>query len=679
MILPWAMSFAALLISSLTLLSQCLTPSAQHHSFQHRLGNPEPLLLQTSDINILKEVCSWYFSEAQFIALVPVDSKIASDFTEELLPFIHTNLNMMTTVSQFDVPKDFSISSERLWKNLSILHQAFIFIVERGEALVQFLRFIQHNNIFPHLRNPRGHLLIIFMETYGNGQKEARTRDIENKYHLLFQKLWKELGILNVIMMIIRNPDDPQSTTGHTTLMAMFNPFSNPIQSTGRLVVHNENDVTNLVRSYTGMLNNLGGYPVRITLFPRTPTSFPLHSGDKVIDYIGMDGFFTRNLAKRMNFTAIAMSPKDGKEYGFMFPNNGTFTGSIGDILYDRADISLNSRFVKLYGSNDIEFTLPIDFDSLCIVAPKAKRLPKWLAFFRVFNSHVQFALVCVYVGCSVISHILQKMYSHFKHVHKDINLFDTFIEVLPPFLSLPVIRMPSLSHQRVFVMTCFVFGMIIASLFQGKLVTVLSKPDYYPDINTLEELDASGLVIGTGSPNLIQDTFSTEESSLITHLRDKITYLSMPDGLMSYVAKHHNTSALTRLSNAIYGVHLYHSPDGTFLLHIIEECPRIYSLAYIVPKGSPYLLRINKIIAQFVESGIIGKWNEEMRSNTTAFQRREYSKNDSRKVFSLEDLQMPFLILVFGLFGSAITFFVELTAQRVVCFKVPKCWKKFV
>lgn len=673
------MSFTNLLISSLIFLSQYSMMLAQYHSLHRHLGNPESFFLQTSDMKILQEVCSWYFSEAQFIVLIPLDSKRASDFTEELLPFIHNNIHMLTTVSQIAVPKGFSICTGCLWKNLSILHQAFIFIVESEDALVQFLRFIQHRNISPHLRNPRGHFLIIFLERPGNGQKELETRDNENKYTLLFQKLWKELGILNIIMMLFRNSDNRPSTSGHNALLAMFNPFINSIQSRGKLIVHNENHVTNLVRSHTDMLNNLRGYPVRISLFLRTPTSFPLHSDDKVIDYIGVDGFFMRNLAKYMNFTAIAMGPRDGKEFGFMFPNNGTFTGSIGDILYDRADISLNSRFVKLYGTNDIEFTLPVGFDNLCVIVPKAKRLPKWLAFFRVFNSHVKFALVCVYVGCSITSRILQKMHSHFKRVRKDSSLFNTFIEMLPPFLSLPLIRMPSFSYQKVFVMTCFVFGMIIASIFQGRLVTVLSKPDYYPDINTLEELDASGLVIGTGSPNLIEDTFSTEESSLIKHLRNKIKYYNLSSSVMSYVAKQQNMSALNRLSNAIHSLHHFHNSDGTFQLHIVKECPRTYSLAYIIPKGSPFLSRINNIIAQFVESGIIDKWNEDTRFNMTAFQRCKYSSNDSPKVFSLEDLQMPFLILVCGLFGSAITFFVELTAQYVAQCKVTKCQEKSV
>lgn len=646
----------------------------------HRhLGNPEPFLLQTSDMKILQEVSSWYFSEAQFIVLIPLDSKRTSDFTEELLPFIHNNIHMLTIVSEIAVPKDFSICTGRLWKNLSILHQAFIFIVESEDALLQFLRFIQNSNIFPHLRNPRGHFLIIFLERPGNGQEELKTRDDENKYTLLFQKLWKELGILNIIMMLFRNSDNPLSTSGHIALLAMFNPFINSIQSRGKLVVHNENHVTNLVRSYTDMLNNLRGYPIRISLFSRTPTSFPLHSNDKVIEYIGVDGFFMRNLAKYMNFTAIAAGPRDGNEYGFMLPNNGTFTGSIGDILCDRVDISLNSRFVKLYGTNDIEFTLPVGFDNLCVIVPKAKRLPKWLAIFRIFNLHVQFALVCIYVGCSIISRILQKMHSHFKCVRKEISLVNTFIEMIPPFLSLPLIRMPSSSHQKVFVMTCFVFGMIIASIFQGKLVTVLSKPDYYPDINTMEELDASGLVIGTGSPNLIGDTFSTEESSLIKHLRDKITFYNLSQGVMSFVAKHQNMSALSRLSNVIYYLHLFRNSDGTFQLHVVKECPRTYSLAYIIHKGSPFLFRINNIIAQLVESGIIDKWNEDTYFNMRAFQRCTYSSNDSHKVFSLDDLQMPFLILVCGLFGSAITFFVELTAQYIARCRATKCQKKSV
>jgi hypothetical protein len=641
---------------------------------QRLLGDPEPLLVQESDMEILRNVCSWYFSKSRFIVVIPIDWQVASDFVAELLPFIHNKIKEKIMVSHIAVPEDFNVSPGRLWKNLRVLHQAFILIVEKVDALIQFLKFVQQNSTYPFLRNPRGNFLIIFLGTSENGHDEVNRNYIENKYSLMLRALWKELGILNTITMVIKYSNYRTLKAGRIVQLATFNPFINSLNSRGKLVVYNKNNMFNLAKRYTDILSNLRGYPVRISLFTRTPSSFPLHPGDKVIDYIGVDGLFMRNLAKRMNFTAIAGSPEDGNEYGYMCENNGTFTGSLGDILYDRTEISLNSRFVKEYGTNDIEFTLPVDFDNLCIVVPKAKRLPKWLAFFRVFPLHVLLALVCVYVGSCIISHILQMMYSFFMPVNKDTSLIATFIEMLPPLLSLSLVRMPSSRSQKVFVITYLVFGMIIASLFQGKLVTVLSKPDYYPDINTLEELDASGLVIATGSINLIENTFSIEESPLVKHLSSKVTHRNIQEGITYYVAKHQDIAALTRISNANYNVLLYRNTDGTFLLHIVREFPRTYSLAYIVPKGSPFLFRINHVITQLVESGIVYKWSEDTYFNMTAFYRSKRSGNDSPKVFSLEDLQMAFLILACGLFGSVMTFFVELTVKRVAFRKGIKC-----
>jgi hypothetical protein len=628
-------------------------------------------------MTILQNVSSWYFSKASFVVIAPIDSQLASDFTEELLPFIHNKIDAKVIVSHVALPEETNVSHGRLWKNVDILHQAFLLIVERGDAVVQFLRFIQQNNIYPLLRNPRGQFLIIFLGISGNRQHDVKRREIENKYCPLFQNIWEEFGILNVIMLVIKMPNYPKQRSGRIALIATYNPFISSSNLREKLVVHNEKYIINLARGHTDRLNDLRGYPIRITLFLREPTSFPSQPDDKVIDYVGMDGFFMRNLAKKMNFTAIADSPKDGKEYGFIFENNGTFTGTLGDILDDRADISLNSRFVKEYGTNNIEFTTHVGFDSLCLIVPKAKQLPKWLALFRVFHLHVQFSLACVYVVCSTIFYILQILYSHFKSECKDASITTTFIETLPPFLSLSLVRMPSSQSEKVLMISCLMFGMIIAAAFQAKLVTVLSKPDYYPDINTLEELDESGLAITTGSINLVQDTFSTEESPPAKHLRSKVIYSYLQEGNINYVAKHQNIAALNRLSTALYSVLLYRNSDGTFLLHIVKECPRIYTLAYIVPKGSPFLLRINHVLTQLVETGIVDKWNEDTYFNVTAFHRTEYSGNNSLKVFSLEDLQMPFLILVCGLLSSGVTFFMELTAKQISFCREAKCCKK--
>lgn len=47
-----------------------------------------------------------------------------------------------------------------------------------------------------------------------------------------------------------------------------------------------------------------------------------------------------------------------------------------------------------------------------------------------------------------------------------------------------------------------------------------------------------------------------------------------------------------------------YQRPDGSAYVHVVEECPRHYFLAYIVKKGWPLLPRVNHILSKFSEAG---------------------------------------------------------------------------
>lgn len=47
-----------------------------------------------------------------------------------------------------------------------------------------------------------------------------------------------------------------------------------------------------------------------------------------------------------------------------------------------------------------------------------------------------------------------------------------------------------------------------------------------------------------------------------------------------------------------------YELPNGKVLLHVIEECPRVYYLAYIVRKGWPFAPYFNDILSRFFEAG---------------------------------------------------------------------------
>lgn len=118
-------------------------------------------------------------------------------------------------------------------------------------------------------------------------------------------------------------------------------------------------------------------------------------------DFLGHDGLILRNLELSLNFTKLNVPVPQGMEYGWM-TENGTFVGSIGDILRKDIDISFNGRFIKYYDTFDVTFMTPVLFEKFCIVAPKALKIPEYLRIFQCFHPTVWAAIVIInlLLGC---------------------------------------------------------------------------------------------------------------------------------------------------------------------------------------------------------------------------------------------------------------------------------------
>lgn len=82
-------------------------------------------------------------------------------------------------------------------------------------------------------------------------------------------------------------------------------------------------------------------------------------------------------------------------EYGWLL-DNGTFVGSIGNILRKDIDVSFNGRFIKYYDTFDVNFMTPVLFENFCIVAPKALKIPEYLRIFQCFRPTVWVAIVII-------------------------------------------------------------------------------------------------------------------------------------------------------------------------------------------------------------------------------------------------------------------------------------------
>lgn len=83
--------------------------------------------------------------------------------------------------------------------------------------------------------------------------------------------------------------------------------------------------------------------------------------------------------------------------------------GSIGDVLYRNTYISFNARFTADYGTDEIEFMFPVFCDKLCIIAPKAHRIPEWMAIFKCFHITVWILFLLITSICGYIWFLLQQ------------------------------------------------------------------------------------------------------------------------------------------------------------------------------------------------------------------------------------------------------------------------------
>ncbi|XP_053678329.1 uncharacterized protein LOC128728682 [Anopheles nili] len=427
------------------------------------------------------------------------------------------------------------------------------------------------------------------------------------------------------------------------------------------------------------------GLPIRCTVFTRNPTLLPwgnLPESFRNVRYVqqailasngsgGLDGMLLGNLASAMNFTAETMDASDGLEYGFRTRNN-TFVGSLGDLLHHRTDVSFNIRFMKYYGTQDIEFLHQIYTDQLCVLSPKSLEIPQWLAIFLCFHPYVWATFVAVGFAGGYCWYALRRwsVIRYRRHPFKyDRNRCSVLsIEMWLVFLGASSTKLPVRAIERLLLAAFLIANLIISGTFQGTLTTAFSTKSYLSDINTLAALDQSGLPIGTSSRSLL-DIFGNDTlSPLFRSLKGKL--LVVNESARHRAAFSRDMCSIERRSD----VHLiinteYVRSNGQPMLHVIEECPRVYSLAYIVRKGWSFAPLFNAAIDRFVESGLCIKWytdtEDALTLQTRIRQTIERRDESSLRKLTLVDIQTSFYIMTLGIVASLVVFVIETTTGK--------------
>lgn len=415
-------------------------------------------------------------------------------------------------------------------------------------------------------------------------------------------------------------------------------------------------------------LKNLNKFPLKISMFERFPTSIvqvpellKVNPVYKSSELVGLDGTLLLTLSSFLNFDFEFVGGLGKENFGWVLPN-GTITGSLGLVAGNQVHISTNGRFLTNYRTTSIEFTVPYDSDQMCVVVPKSKKVPQWLMVFYSFSALSWVCIYSVYFICTIIWYFMGPT----RRYHR------VFWEMFSIIHGIPIRINPKLG-QSFFLLGCMVFNIIILGLVQGSFFKSFTTPTFYHEIDTLEDLDKSGLPIGTNFYS-----FDSDGSKLMANLKKK-KIRSVPH-LMDSVAYQRNVAKLERKHDidSFIKTH-YLDQNGTPLLHIVNECLTSYFISLIVPKGSAFLDIFNEVISRLVEAGLTLKWYQDVEYTETLIRLMKLNKNKKLwEPFNLYALQGAFFVWTLGIILSSFVFLGEKLIKFVKFCNFRRCRNVF-
>ncbi|XP_019537890.3 uncharacterized protein LOC109408945 [Aedes albopictus] len=521
---------------------------------------------------------------------------------------------------------------------------------------IVFANLLTFDRLVGCLLDPIGTYLIVVEESI---EPDAITR--------LLRSIWRKDGTFGVFTL-----------TGERVFG--YDPFAR--LETGRFGMLKElkgaNDLPRLP-------NVFDGYPLRIEIFWSTYTT-PMNASRPNKDFIGPDAEVGRTVTKMLNFTAVFIPP-DNDNFGIQLPN-GSFNGVIGRLSRRESDVAFVGFFVKDYFSRDIEFTSGVYGDELCCLVKKASRIPEYLLPITIFPSDLWGVLFLAGIVFALIWEVIRGAIRLAARIRNERNQRQRLAELFnlsnetrdaPKYrkviqicvdtyiiwVSAPYRRFSHSGVERLMLFGMMLVSVIFVSMFQSSLSSVFLNPVYYKDIDTLQQLDKTGMKIAVKYKGFMDDVFPANNTPTMDALRSKMVYEPIQGSMPARVAKMGTLSTVTRkstlsLDNAIY--------LSTNQLHMVRECPRMYNLAYVVSRHSVFLDRINTMIMRVFDGGLVDHWISEMNYNFTIrdWEQIRASMGTNFKILTLVDMQFPFYLLAIGLCVSTVVFGAELVHHKI-------------
>ncbi|KAL3277034.1 hypothetical protein HHI36_012396 [Cryptolaemus montrouzieri] len=421
--------------------------------------------------------------------------------------------------------------------------------------------------------------------------------------------LWS-YGIIRFLVILVYD---------HNLHMFSYNPFKNKIN------VILDNKQQELFPNY---LNNLEGYNLKAAIFPQWPG---MTVRNKKWD--GPDFNLLKVLSRLLNANITIVRT----------PTLHGYKAAYESIKRNESDFCI-IKYFQASEFPDMEFTAPLELNSVDLYVPNPRKIPTYMAVFMVFEVFKWivigglFLLMVITFKC-LGSHIPE---------HNTWSLCDIILVILSITLNFAVGKLVKF-HR---VLKILVFPYVLSSLilnvdFQAHLLTRLQFMYYYDGIETIYELARSNLPVYTfvniteAVPKEMKEQYFIIPSinyREVTQMSTKETAFALPFFRRNLLTKTYGRRTLD-----------YYS--------LREPLVRGYGV-YMFRKNSPYVDKFNQVMTRMKQYALTKSTVSVGSDEPNELQE---DSNAERNCLTIGELESVFLILVAGLILSTVIFSFEL------------------
>lgn len=396
-------------------------------------------------------------------------------------------------------------------------------------------------------------------------------------------------------------------------------------------------------------LKNLHGCPITVSTFKQVPY-MNITNGKPS----GADGDLLLLIAKGLNASLKMMTPRIGDGWGRM-QANGTWSGSLADLLDDVANFSMTSAAITLTRFSHFQMSIGYFTANVVWITHPADAKPASVRLFQPFETLSQIVLAVSFIFVGLGAWFVNSQYwpyigiksNDMKKSNDSVIFYSWMICMGLPSTKLPA--KPAFVYMTLFwIWYCF----LIRTFYQVCLISSLQGDFYYDELNSIEDAYYKNYSFGGGSAlkdyyidyPLVYDNWQNIDTT------DIIPTLMNLSQNKFVLAMNLETAKTVIKKNKLW-------------VRIIPQKVINSPTVIFFKKFSPLADSVNIILWRLIEAGFTDKLYKTYATKSGA----QY--DTSREPITLEHYTGCYMILLLGYAVSTVLFIIEIFQRKLLNF----------